>query len=284
MKAGPRTPAAVCTFWLRDACTRGDTCKFLHERPRATPVPVDAPPATPAVPTVASAAVATEPVRRASQLQQQPRPVAAGRYARLKAPGPLIDIGLNITHKDLYDRDALLQSAVDASVVACVCTGTSLKGSAAGVRMLKGYRGPMQLACTVGIHPHDAKTFEGDKSVAALRALAVDNPQLVKAIGECGLDYDRMFSTRDDQLACFSAQLRLAVELDLPYVISARRCIAHIFIHGRSAGFSFISVWGLTTFVLSWTASGLLTAQRARVFIASQAMGVSWRALLRAGT
>jgi TatD DNase family protein len=48
-------------------------------------------------------------------------------------------------------------------------------------------------------------------------------PQVV-AIGECGLDYDRDFSPRDQQRAAFESQLELAAELRKP-----------VFLHQRSA-------------------------------------------------
>ncbi len=40
-------------------------------------------------------------------------------------------------------------------------------------------------------------------------------PEVV-AIGECGLDFNRNFSTPQEQEAAFSAQLALAAELSLP--------------------------------------------------------------------
>lgn len=49
------------------------------------------------------------------------------------------------------------------------------------------------LNCTVGVHPHDAKTCN-DSTIPELRKLAADPS--VCAIGECGLDFDRMFSAQ----------------------------------------------------------------------------------------
>lgn len=46
-----------------------------------------------------------------------------------------------------------------------------------------------------------------------------------RAIGECGLDYDRMFTPRDVQLLVFRKQVELAVELKMP-----------LFLHERDAG------------------------------------------------
>ena len=47
------------------------------------------------------------------------------------------------------------------------------------------------LNCTVGVHPHDAQTCN-ETTIEEMRKLAAD--PFVCAIGECGLDFDRMFS------------------------------------------------------------------------------------------
>jgi TatD DNase family protein len=52
------------------------------------------------------------------------------------------------------------------------------------------------------------------------------------AVGECGLDYDRDFSPRDQQRAAFKAQLLLAMELALP-----------VFLHERDAHADFVETW-----------------------------------------
>ena len=77
----------------------------------------------------------------------------------------------------------------------------------------------VRLFCTAGVHPHDARTCDGC-TLEALRALA-RNSECV-AIGECGLDYDRMFSRREVQLEWFERQARLAAELDMPLFVHER--------------------------------------------------------------
>ena len=51
------------------------------------------------------------------------------------------------------------------------------------------------------------------------------------AIGECGLDFNRNYSPRDDQVRCFRAQLALAAELQLP-----------VFLHERDAHDTFLGI------------------------------------------
>ena len=81
---------------------------------------------------------------------------------------------------------------------------------------------------TAGIHPHDASQFDS-KSVEALRELCLSD--VVVAVGECGLDYNRDYSPRDAQARCFDAQLSLAAELKMP-----------VFMHQRDAHADFMNI------------------------------------------
>ena len=65
------------------------------------------------------------------------------------------------------------------------------------------------LDAAVGVHPHDAANVDG-AAWAEIVALAAD-PRVV-AIGETGLDYDRVFSPILAQLANLRRNLRLAAE------------------------------------------------------------------------
>ena len=132
------------------------------------------------------------------------------------------DIGVNLTHRRFaHDTDAVLARARAAGVATLVLTGTSLGASRAALAMARGRPG---LLATAGIHPHDAKSFDDD-ALAALRELAAA-PE-VRAVGECGLDFDRDFSPRPMQERCFAAQLALAAELGLPVFLHERAA------HGR---------------------------------------------------
>jgi TatD DNase family protein len=75
----------------------------------------------------------------------------------------------------------------------------------------------------VGVHPHHARVFESDPQRAAtIVAERLDALPDARAIGEIGLDYHYDFSPRDVQHAVFRAQIRLALERDLPIVIHTR--------------------------------------------------------------
>jgi TatD DNase family protein len=75
----------------------------------------------------------------------------------------------------------------------------------------------------VGVHPHHAKVCEADPQEAAdIVARRLDRLPDARAIGEIGLDYHYDFSPREVQHAVFRAQIRLALERDLPVVIHTR--------------------------------------------------------------
>jgi len=71
----------------------------------------------------------------------------------------------------------------------------------------------------VGRHPNSAAGFDAEAE-ADLLGLASDPD--VKAIGETGLDFYRDRASRDDQVAAFKAQIRVAREVSKPLVIHMR--------------------------------------------------------------
>jgi TatD DNase family protein len=75
------------------------------------------------------------------------------------------------------------------------------------------------LDISVGVHPHDAAKVDaaGWERIAALAA----EPAVV-AIGETGLDYDRVFSPIEDQLANLRRNLALALETGKPAILHVR--------------------------------------------------------------
>ena len=75
------------------------------------------------------------------------------------------------------------------------------------------------LDASVGVHPHDASKVddEGWREIAA----AASNPRVV-AIGEAGLDYDRVFSPIPDQLANLRRNLELALDTGKPAILHVR--------------------------------------------------------------
>jgi len=130
----------------------------------------------------------------------------------------MIDIGANLTSSRFdKDRDAVIERAMQANVENIIVTGTNIKESQAALELCQQY--PKILRCTAGIHPHDADQAPLD-FIDQLITLAKHKE--VIAIGECGLDFNRNFSSPDQQVAIFKKQIALAKELQLPLFLHQR--------------------------------------------------------------
>jgi TatD DNase family protein len=139
----------------------------------------------------------------------------------------LIDIGVNLTNKRLLpDVDSILEHAAKAGVVKLVVTGTSIEHSKLAIELCAKY--PHQLFSTAGVHPHDASDWNEDSGKELISLLA---SPCVRAIGETGLDFNRMFSPRDQQIDTFQQQLEIACTHQKP-----------AFLHQRDAFDSFHSL------------------------------------------
>ncbi|MGC3875160.1 TatD family hydrolase [Halomonas sp. GXIMD04776] len=139
---------------------------------------------------------------------------------RFVAPAALVDIGANLTHQSFAkDRDAVIARARAANVTTLILTGTDLEHAEQAVELARQTPG---LYATAGVHPHDASRW--DSTLARGMRDLHEQPETV-AVGECGLDFNRNFSTPADQERAFEAQLGLAAETGLP-----------LFIHERDAG------------------------------------------------
>ncbi len=139
----------------------------------------------------------------------------------------LVDIGANLTH-DSFDDDLpeVIHRAADAGVTRIVVTGTDAESSQAALALARTR--PGKLYATAGTHPHHASDYSPTVR-AILAELAADNA--VVAVGECGLDYFRNFSSHEDQRNAFESQLELAVESELP-----------VFLHQRDAHAEFAEI------------------------------------------
>lgn len=132
-----------------------------------------------------------------------------------------IDIGLNLFCRQFRDPDRIIADAAAAGV-SCILTGSDMKENEA----VSSYVQTHDCCGTCGIHPHSADRARPEDFVR-IREIVTQNPKIV-AVGECGLDYDRMFSSRENQLRCFDRHIRLAEELEKP-----------LFLHERAAAKDF---------------------------------------------
>jgi TatD DNase family protein len=113
------------------------------------------------------------------------------------------------------DRAAVIAAAHQAGVERILVPGWDAGSSAAAVELARQYG----LDAAVGIHPHDASVAT-DAEWAAVEKLAAD-PAVV-AIGETGLDFDRMHSPQAAQLGNLRRHLRLALATGKPAILHCR--------------------------------------------------------------
>ncbi|QOL26314.1 TatD family hydrolase [Thalassotalea sp. LPB0316] len=131
----------------------------------------------------------------------------------------MIDIGVNLTNSRFSkDLPEVIDRAQLAGVKHCLVTGTSVAESSQAVALCQQY--PDFLSSTCGVHPHDADHVSDD-FIEQLRLLTTSHA-CVKAIGECGLDFNRNFSTPANQQRVFEAQIALASELQKPLFLHQR--------------------------------------------------------------
>ncbi|KAF6766567.1 hypothetical protein DFP72DRAFT_997632 [Ephemerocybe angulata] len=169
------------------------------------------------------------------------------KYTHTMATSRFIDVGVNLTDpvfRGLYhgkqkhadDMVAVLERAKAAGVRSMILTGTSLKESREAVHLGAKHN----FYTTVGCHPTKSKGFDsyGKGPNAYLSELDnlisqhLEGPGRVVAVGECGLDYDRLHhSPAETQQRCFRMQLSLAKKHNLP-----------LFLHSRSAHVDFVRI------------------------------------------
>jgi TatD DNase family protein len=175
-----------------------------------------------------------------------------GRPTILPQTARFIDIGVNLLdsqYQGIYNDKSkhpadvyeVLERAKSCGVVKNIVTAGTLAESheaLAFVRDAAASKGFDQLFTTVGVHPTRASDLGGSDAalvaqlMAGLRACIADGKAdgRVVALGECGLDYDRLhFCTKEAQQVGFALQLDLAAEARLP-----------LFLHNRNTGGDFL--------------------------------------------
>ena len=114
------------------------------------------------------------------------------------------------------DRAAVLEAALLAGVERILVPGWDAGSSAAAVAMAVAYG---WIDAAVGVHPHDA-ALATDAEWKAIEHLA-DDPRVV-AVGETGLDFDRMHAPPEAQIANLRRHLRLALATGKPAILHCR--------------------------------------------------------------
>ena len=114
------------------------------------------------------------------------------------------------------DVDLVLGGAKLAGIERILVPGWDVDSTAGALALTERYP---WLDDSAGVHPHDAELVDDD-AWSRLRTLAADDR--IVAIGETGLDFDRMFAPPLAQLANLRRNLALAVETGKPVILHCR--------------------------------------------------------------
>ncbi|ABO48616.1 hydrolase, TatD family [Desulforamulus reducens MI-1] len=134
----------------------------------------------------------------------------------------LIDSHAHLDNERFLEDQAEVIARCKEKLTAVINVGYDLASSRRSLELAETY--PFIYAA-VGVHPHDAKEASGNY-LHQIKEMA-GHPRVV-AIGEIGLDYYYDLSPRETQQRVFREQLRLAKELNKPYIIHNRDAHADI--------------------------------------------------------
>lgn len=154
------------------------------------------------------------------------------------------DIGLNLFCRQFPDPDKVIREA-QIHGITCILTGSDDEENHLVAEYVSSHSGVFG---TVGIHPHQADHLT-DEALNFIRS--AQSLKGIVAVGECGLDYDRMFSKKENQLCCLEHHIEIAEETGKPMFLHERnafhdlremfrrhpglcsRCVVHCFTGNR---------------------------------------------------
>ena len=138
----------------------------------------------------------------------------------------MFDIGANLTSSHFSDDlDSVLDESFEAGVKKICITSSNLQDVKNAKKITERNK---NLYYSVGFHPHNAKDFK----IEFLKDMSIylDDPKAI-CLGEMGLDFNRNFSSKEEQILCFESQLSLANSINKP-----------LFLHQRDAHEEFLSI------------------------------------------
>jgi TatD DNase family protein len=114
------------------------------------------------------------------------------------------------------DVDQVIKRARTAGVVGTVVPAVDIATAQSAIGLAERFEG---IYATVGCHPHEAAHLHPNHLIAVEKLL--DHPRVL-AVGEIGLDFYRMHSSRAAQMSAFDAMLTLAEDRAMPVVVHCR--------------------------------------------------------------
>ena len=128
----------------------------------------------------------------------------------------LVDICVNLTDEVFSGNEQyIIDEANQQNVTKMIFVGNDLKSSEKCQRLAQKYN----FFSTAGYHPHNAKEWHEDSYKELQKLIKFEN---VRAVGECGLDFNRNFSSPEIQHEVFAKHIDLANETGLPLFVHER--------------------------------------------------------------
>jgi TatD DNase family protein len=134
----------------------------------------------------------------------------------------LVDIGVNFTskkfkkwQKEPFSIDNAILNAREKGVKTIIGISSDRLDVPKNIDICKRHD---DIYCTAGVHPHEVRYLNSERFELLRKNIKDDqeSDKKIVAIGECGLDYNRNYSTPESQRKWFRAQLDLAKEFNLP--------------------------------------------------------------------
>lgn len=123
------------------------------------------------------------------------------------------------SHAHLYlsnqSLDSVIKKASETGLKHIINIGINYKTSLKALNQAKKY--PNFISPTIGIHPAETQDLA---NLDKIKELAKSNAFV--ALGEMGLDYVKMYTSKEKQWECFETQLQIASELNMPVIIHNR--------------------------------------------------------------
>jgi TatD DNase family protein len=135
-------------------------------------------------------------------------------------PEVAVKSGVVDTHCHLFLMDqepaVAVETARAAGVDRLICVGVDVETSERSLQIATGIEG---VFASAGVHPHDADGFD---DAAASKVEELLREPLVVGVGECGLDWFRMHSEREAQIATLRTHVELANAIGKPMIVHVR--------------------------------------------------------------
>ena len=115
------------------------------------------------------------------------------------------------------DRRELLKKLPESGIEYVINVGASMESTRSSVALASEYD---YIYAAVGVHPSETAPLN-EEFIQYMKYEALHNMKVV-AVGEIGLDYYWMESSKEEQKKFFKAQIELAKKLDMPIIVHDR--------------------------------------------------------------